>query len=327
MLTAVELCGFIGMYYEARGALRFYSVSGAYSLSWTGPITGYAAAASMGIPALFAWLLVFLRGRSASRGLGLIIAALPIVAQVLFLARRQIGVELGFATLLAVYFARGTLPRRTLVVGGGAAMALAVVVIAPLRDAAQLGDSYSNRDVMRRVDNHFQRFVGGHSSEYLLRNAVVTVAGHRASGEYYFGAGFYNRLVQESIPTFLVFDSRDKQNLLAHLEGSERLTERLYGWERPRTQWVPGPADVFRELWYAGPLVFLIIGCFFRVLWMSARSGNVLGQSLYSTLIVYGGVTFLNSPGVAFVKGFRTIVVLGTIYTAVLVVQQRRAGS
>jgi hypothetical protein len=116
-----------------------------------------------------------------------------------------------------------------------------------------------------------------------LKNATAVIAAADATGDYEFGAGYWNQLVFRFVPA--QFLGKDLKNSLM-IGGEKRemsdFVEDVLGFTLPTGLTVTGVGDSFNEFGYFGCLFFAVVGYLFKTLWAAAnRLNGTVAQILY----------------------------------------------
>jgi hypothetical protein len=116
-----------------------------------------------------------------------------------------------------------------------------------------------------------------------LKNATALIAATEETGDYEFGAGYWNQIVFRFVPA--QFLGRDFKNSLM-IGGEQRdMSDFVYnvlGFRLPVGLTVTGMGDSFNEFGYLGCLFFAALGFLFKTLWVAAnRANGTVAQILY----------------------------------------------
>jgi hypothetical protein len=116
-----------------------------------------------------------------------------------------------------------------------------------------------------------------------LKNATAVIAATEATGDYEFGAGYWNRIVFRFVPAQFL-STGFKSSLM--IRGEERdyndFVEQNLGVRLPPGMTVTGMGDSFSQFGYFGCLFFAAMGYLFKTLWSAAnRPDGTIAQILY----------------------------------------------
>jgi hypothetical protein len=266
-------CGFGFSYLLRRTEVQITDFGG-----WTGPATIYAFFQQLCYPGFAICLMLMLRRRTLLRiGATLLAAVIPIES-ILF-ARREPAALFAFTIGLTLYFQLRLRPARWLVTAIITAAVLAIPATATYR-RFQLDDDWAAVREINLVEN-FGNFLN-QESVLELRNAAMLIEATRRSGEYQYGAGYWNHLVFRYVPAQLLGRQfKDSLMLSPSAEGIERELAGM-DYTNPVGSTVTAMGDSFQQFGYWGCFFFAAMGVFFRKLWHVARRPHALfAQLLY----------------------------------------------
>lgn len=251
--------------------------------NFTGPVVIYIFFAQGIYLGFSIFLFMLLKQPSLINFAGTFIAVIPILKTIL-IGRRQPIVT--FLVIVGVIFwiVRLVTPPRWLV---GIFLVLGIYlipVIGTLRDDFWL--LILNQDwetLISASQNSLNSLLEGNILE--LRNAALLMDSVDYSGNYKWGAGYWDALVAQYVPRQFV--GEDFKNLLTfdlqHRESISQLNK-LYGYQRPSGTTITGIGDSYLEFGYFGSLVFALIGYLFKNLWISSTER----KSIISLLLMVG---------------------------------------
>jgi hypothetical protein len=206
-------------------------------------------------------------------------AVIPLQAAV-FYGRRESTVLFCMSVGLGMFFIKGkTAPRWAIV----AAILGAMLFIPSTSEYRQLAKE-DPLEAFREI-NFTESFRDALDPDALseLKNATVLIAATEATGDYAYGAGYWNELIFRFIPAQFV--GRDFKNAL--MIGGERrdpsdFVEDVLGFRLPLGMTVTGIGDSFNQFGYFGCLFFAALGYLFKTLWVAANKPNgTMAQILY----------------------------------------------
>src|SRR5260370_26697294 len=156
---------------------------------------------------------------------------------------------------------------------------LAIPATAPYR-RFQLQNDWES---VRQIDlvGNFRDFLN-QESVLELRNAAMLIEAARRSGDYEYGAGYWNHLVFRYVPAQILGESLKQRLMIRH--SGDALERELAGMDytNPTGSTVTAMGDSFLQFGYWGCLFFVALGIFFRRLWLAATPRNALfAQLLY----------------------------------------------
>jgi hypothetical protein len=258
--------------------LRHTEVQTTESGGWTGPATIYGFFQQLCYPGFAVCLISAIRKPSTLRIGGTLIGSV-VPVQSIFFGRREPAALFALTVGLTLYFQLRVRPPRWLLTVVIAAAMLAIPATAMYR-RFQLDNDWAS---VRRIDllENFERFLN-EESVLELRNGAMLIEATRRSGDYQYGAGYWNHLMFRYVPAQLL-SSRFKDSLMVRpsAEGVERELSGM-DYVNPIGSTVTGIGDSFQQFGYWGCLIFAAIGGLFRRLWHSAvRSDALVAQLLY----------------------------------------------
>jgi hypothetical protein len=135
---------------------------------------------------------------------------------------------------------------------------------------------------VRQVDliGNFKRFLTEEST-LELRNGAAIIEHTRATGEYEYGAGYWNHLVFRYVPA-QILGAEFKNSLRIGTEKQITAGESGLEYEAPTGSTVTGVGDCFQQFGWVGWLFFAFMAVIFRSLWVAAaRPEAVFARLLY----------------------------------------------
>jgi len=206
-------------------------------------------------------------------------AVIPIQAG-LFYARRQSTVLFLMSVGLAIFFIKGkAVPRWAII----AAVVGAMFFIPSTSEYRQLAGE--NPLEAFRAINFAEQFQGILDPDAVseLKNATVLIAATHETGDYEFGAGYWNQIVFRFIPAqFLGIDFKNSLMIGGERRDMSDFVESVLGFPLPVGLTVTGIGDSFNEFGYLGCLFFVAMGYLFKNLWVAAnRPNGVVAQIVY----------------------------------------------
>jgi hypothetical protein len=288
--VAIGSVGFWRLASLTGGIMGFYSVNGAYSISWTGMTIVYNFFAEYLLPGYILAVIVFLRKRSwiclaAAVPLGLIQ-----LAYVVFLGRRTVLIGFLLINGCILYFHYRRLPPRLFMLATVPVLGLAVILAPVYRAHSQIG---GDSEMIKQIDvaKAATDLAGGVDSTVVKSAYTVEIC--ESLGLFRYGLGFYNQFILYYVPKLLVGEEA-KQALMANV-GDAALAGNEYGWVGTYSTAPGGPTNAFEEFWYFGALVFAGLSYILRRLWDRAvLEKSAWAQFQYTTLIVGSILTFTN---------------------------------
>jgi hypothetical protein len=278
---AVGLAGFLKLASLSGGILGHYSTHGNYALEWRGLPVIYDFFAQYLMPGL---VLCGLAGLLLGGGIRLLPPAVALAVQlaaIVFLGRRSVLVSVVASAGCLLYFAKGWLPSRQLVLCAAPLIALAMFIAPEYRKHSQIGG-----DIGRLRDVDFHVLIGtdpqaGLTEFWGLANYIHATG---EDGLYEYGAGVYNTFVQMFVPKVIVGEAGKAAMMIP-------TRETLGGWHLPYGMVATGAGTAYRQFWFFGCLWFYALSRLMRYLWLRGTAGGDLeAQAAY---------VFLLTPAVA----------------------------
>lgn len=245
---------------------------------WTGPATIYAFFQQLCYPGFAICLMVALRRPTLLSLAATVVASLVPVQSIIF-GRREPAALFALTIGLTLYFQMRLRPARWLIAGSIGFAMLAIPATATYR-RYQLEQDWEG---VRQIDwvGNFRDFLND-ESVLELRNAAMLIEATQRSGEYEYGAGYWNHLVFRYIPA-QILGPKFKESLMIDRprEGLERELAAM-AYVNPAGSTVTGLGDSFQQFGYWGCLFFAGLGLGFAALWRSAGPHSALfAQLLY----------------------------------------------
>jgi hypothetical protein len=267
------------------GAFFFFQISRLpvelKSSQWSGIVVAYHFFAQTMTYGLAIAVLVYI-GTSSKIALGIVICDLTFYVDRIFVgARRGDAAELLVIIALALWFKRGLIVPRSIVVGVMVLGTLFIYSTGDYRSRAadkpllEAINSINFQENLKRVWNE-----GGLE----LENAVYQIESADRYSEYDFGAFHWNTLIFNYVPA-QIFGREFKESLL--INTSDRTAEEL-GHSFATGTTLTGVADSFRSFWYLGALQFLVFAYVLARIYKAAMGGNMVMQLLYMLMLVNG---------------------------------------
>ena len=245
---------------------------------WTGSATIYGFFQQLCYPGFAICLMLALRRPSFLLISATLVSAIVPVQNIVF-GRREPAALFLMTIGLTLYFRRRLIPPRWLLMFLIAGALLVIPATGTYR-RFQLQDDWQGVRQLDLIAN-FKEFLS-EDSVLELRNAAMLIEATRRSGEYEFGAGYWNHLVFRYVPAQFLGESFKASLMIPR--SSEGLENELAAMDyiNPRGSTVTAMGDSFQQFGYFGCLFFTGVGAFFHRLWRAATARNALfAQLLY----------------------------------------------
>ncbi len=226
---------------------------------------------------------------------------LPIQATV-FAGRRESTMLLILTLGLSLYFIKGIKPFRILVL---AAIAGAIVLI-PATGEYRTRSREDPLEALQEID--FGEQLEASMDETALselKNSTALMAATEATGDYQFGADYWNALVFRFVPAqFVGKNLKDSLMIGGVKRDFSDYVERTLGFPLPMGTTVTGVGDSFNQFGYFGCLFFAALGYLFKTLWAAAnRPNGIIAQVLYIE-VTTSAMRAVTHESIDFLPGF-----------------------
>ena len=271
--------------------------------AWTGIVTIYAFFQGLVMPGMAIALNCALIGRNLFAWLLFAVSCVIPLTAALVYGRRETAALVLLIVGMTLYFRLGIKPPRILI----ALFLIAAALFIPSTYEYRSSLAEESEVIRSKIDfvDNFKRFLT-EESILELRNAAFIIASTKATGNYEYGAAFWDELVFRYVPAQFV--GADVKSSLYLLDRDSRATSQLfnYGYEIPEGSTITGIADSFLQFGWFGWVFFVVAGWFGKSLFEAAEAGG----SLYAQLLyILSSTTFMRSvthqvadflPGVLF---------------------------
>jgi len=246
----------------------------------TGIPTVYQFFAGLGYPGFAICFYCALKRRWIIAWLATVAAAVVPIQAALFYGRREPTVLFLLSVALGIYFIKGKAAPRWAILAAIMAAMLAIPSTSEYRQLAKEDPLKALRAI--NFKEQFQEALDPNAISE-LKNATAVIAATEATGDYEFGAGYWNQIVFRFVPAQLL--GQDFKNALM-IGGEQRdmsdFVENVFGFGLPVGLTVTGMGDSFNEFGYLGCLFFAALGYLFKTLWAAAnRPNGTMAQILY----------------------------------------------
>jgi hypothetical protein len=212
--------------------------------------------------------------------LATVVAAVIPMQAALFYGRREPTVLFLMAVGLGIFFIKGkAAPRWAIIVSILGAM-LFIPSTSEYRQLAREDPLRALKEI--NFAHEFQEALDPDAMSE-LKNATVVIAATDVTGDYEFGAGYWNQIIFRFIPAQF-FGSNVKSGLM--IGGEKRdmsdFVNDVLSIRLPPGMTVTGMGDSFNEFGYLGCFFFAVVGYLFKTLWAAANKPNgTVAQILY----------------------------------------------
>jgi hypothetical protein len=297
--SAVILAGIIGEVLLLR-LLAQYEAQGVKTIVWQGwPVYLYTLTRLILPGIALVWISILIKRTPLS--VILLIVGLAGASYMAFVAGRRSYIFWVPFVMVGPYFVvRQIKPNRLL----GAMAVLAapfIFLLVPAYRNAFRGDFENLRTAIadRPPSEVFERYVSGQQTLEAV-DSILIFGAYLKCGEYGWGRGFYNSLVQSYVPSNLI-GKEFKQSLFLETPAPAQLVLRAYG-GRFKTRYylaTSGFSDSFAEFSFFGLILYFVLGRIFAITHAGMRGQRdfraVIFFMLFGLLpaqLVYGQWTF-----------------------------------
>jgi hypothetical protein len=238
-------------------------------------------------------------------------AVIPMQAA-LFYGRREPTVLFLLAVGLGIYFIKGKTPPRWVIITGVAGAMLFIPSTSEYRQLAKEHPLKALREI--NFTEQFKEALDPNAISE-LKNATAVIAATEETGDYEFGAGYWNQIVFRFVPAqFLGKDFKNSLMIGGEQRDMSDFVEKVLGFELPVGVTVTGMGDSFNEFGYLGCLFFAALGYLFKTLWAGANHPNgTVAQILYIQ-ITTSAMRAATHQTVDFLPGFiYSVIFIGAI--------------
>lgn len=223
---------------------------------------------------------------SALSGLGWVAWAASVLAAIIpfqaavYYGRREPTTLFLLSLGLSLYFVKGVKPLRVLVIALVVGAALFIPATGEYRSRASENplEALAEIDFTEQLQTSLEE---DGASE--LKNATALIAATQVTGDYQFGADYWNALAFRFVPAQFVGKGVKDALMVGgvHREFGDYV-EQVLGFALPAGMTVTGIGDSFNQLGYLGWVFFALLGYLFRTLWAAANHrGAAVAQILY----------------------------------------------
>ncbi|WP_340587913.1 hypothetical protein [Erythrobacter alti] len=277
---------------------------------WTGPIVIVNFFAQLRIPALAMSVMLVLRERNTFT-ISLMAVNMLICLPVAFLLlRRTEMIEIGVAVAGAAWFARRIRIPLPGIIAAIIAFSIVVYAISPLR-ATQKRLEYETGGTVSLLSPMLWRNIEvtnavatGTGSAYDIRNATYIVQYIEDTGDHSYAGGLWNTFVRQYVPRQFVGDGVKRDLMVGSGRINIEYLASQYSFFYQTGTTPTGPGAAYRDFWYFGAFVFMLICYLLGTLYMKGLRRGFFWQTAYLSMLPFAltGVThgyerlFVNLP-------------------------------
>jgi len=280
LLGGAALISMLGAFFFFQVGLLAPEVQAETGGQWTGVITIYVFFSSLLTFGMALALILFLRRPGWPSLVVVLFGLIFFFDRIVIRGRRAAMVELGMMVLLALWFNRGLLPARWLMVSVVLFATLVINSIGDYRGVMMGRDqttwSGAGFSEILEIDylGNLQRLASGKAPNYELKNAVMNIAAADHTLHLDYGLSHWNGFVFNYVPGQWV-GYELKRSLQFDLGDNAR---QLFGYRPYVGATHTGLSDAFLSFWYFGALKFLLIGLIMSRWYRSAMQGHLVAQ-------------------------------------------------
>jgi len=247
----------------------------------TGIITIFLFFNNLKIVALFLSFYLALRHRSRASLVLVAINLLIYAPLILLYFRRRAMVELALCIILSLWFARGFLVPRVIILSVLPAAFLMMFGVGALRTLAMVdgGWSYLSFADLRTIDFFALTPFAGEARAPELLNAVHLAQLSDLYGIHTFGTETWNRFIHQWIPAQIVGADTKISLMFPDTISSNLYTRFNYSISTGSTN--TGIGEAYLEFWYFGALFFTLTAYFMGRWWAQAHRGDPWAMAFF----------------------------------------------
>lgn len=288
---------------------------------WSGIVTIYAFFGQLIYPGFAICLHFALRRRNVLAWIAVSFAAIIPLELTIFYARREATVLFLLTLGLSLYFLKGKLAPRWLVLSAVIGAIFLIPVTGDYRRYADEGpiQALKQLDLLQGLNYYMDP-----EAVSEVKNATILIAATQQSGDYGFGAEYWNQIVFRFVPAQFVGEGFKKWLMIG---GEQRdwneFVSQSVSFDLPRGATITGIADSFNQFWYFGCLAFAAIGYLFKNLWSAAiQPSGTMSQILYIQ-VATSAMKALTHQTVDFLPGF----LYGLIFIGFVAIYAKERGA
>jgi hypothetical protein len=244
-------------------------------------------------------LFMALRSRDLLTILLAALSGFPTLYSILTAGRREPTAFFLLTIAFALYYSYRLLPPRAAIIG---VLLLAMLIIPATADYRSVAKEEGAWAALQSLDlgKSFNDYFNDDGTFLELKVAAHVIDAHSFSGEFEYGAGYWNQMVFRYVPAqFVGWDTKQSMMLTKNIPFRN-------GYKMPPGLTLTGIGDSFTQFGYLGCIFFFFLGGFFRHLWHASLStDSILIKVLYIICVVqsllsvtHATVNFI--PGVFF---------------------------
>ena len=229
------------------------------------------------------------------------VAALIPLQAAIFYGRREPTVLFILSFAMSFYFLKGRTPARWAIIASIIGGMFIIPAIGQYRSLA----AEDPLAALKSVD--FAEKFGEYFDEDAIsevKNATVLIAATQQSGNYEWGAGYWNRLVFRFVPAqFLGRGFKDSLMIGGAERDPAEFVEQNMGTVLPSGSTVTGLGDSFMQFGYFGCLVFAGMAYVFKNLWTAANHAEGTGAQILYIQVMTTAMRALTHQTLDFLPG------------------------
>jgi hypothetical protein len=250
------------------------------SSQMTGIGTIYLFFAGLVYPGFAICFYCALKKRSVIGWVATVVAAVTPLQAAVFAGRREPTVLFLLTMGLSIFFLNGKAAPRWAIIVAIVAATLFIPSTGQYRELAREDPLQAIKQIS--FTEEFREALDPDAVSE-LKNATVLIAATDATGDYEFGAGYWNQIVFRFVPgQFLGGDFKNSLMIRGRQRDMSDFVEEVLGFRLPIGMTVTGVGDSFNEFGYFGCLFFALVGYLFKTLWTAAnRPNGIVAQIVY----------------------------------------------
>jgi len=180
---------------------------------------------------------------------------------------------------LTLYFRKGLKPPRWII----PCVIIGALLAIPATGTYRGLHAERDWEAIKQMDliANFKRFVTDESI-LELRNAAILIEATQRSGDYGYGADYWNHLIFRYVPAQILGPSFKESLMIRRSGEGQAIQFATMDYVNPEGSTVTGMGDSFQQFGYWGCLFFVALAMLFRSLWQAAlRPDALFAQLLY----------------------------------------------
>lgn len=268
---------------------------------WTGTVTKLHFFTLLVYPGFAICLRCALMQGRAYQWVITLIAAWNPLQNTIYGGRREQTALLFFCIAAGIFFAKGKVVSRWIVIGAICGAAILIPSTGKYRQLAYGGPINALQQIPL-LENFWAALLPEKPGE--LKNGMVMIASTGRRGDYQMGAGYWNLMVHRFVPAqFVGRNLKDSIMIGGALEDGLEFARRESNLIVTPGSLVTGVADSFRQFGFLGAGFFFFLGMWFRRFWVTALHGNAIVAQVFYIMAMVSSMRAVTHQTVDFLPG------------------------